>query len=169
MVPEGRKMSSRGLQRSSFSERMSLLGQRILHNENCRMKHDPKLKGSSKRGRSRSPPNRSPVDKRSRTEEKKVDVYYNNTIEERLRKQDEQNHFLAKSLAGLSAEVKNLSSQQKPNPILPSGSQEQTWGQNAQTPRQPQVNYGLPSSQTPTPFNPPAPNLPPQHYYNPYQ
>ena len=136
------------------------------------MKHDPKLKGSSKRGRSRSPPNRSPVDKRLRTsrmEEKKVDVYYNNTIEERLKKQDEQNHFLANSLAGLSAELKNLSSQQQPNPLHPTGSRDQTWAQTVQTPRQAQVSYGLPSSQTSTPFTLPAPNLPAQHYYNPYQ
>ena len=140
-------------------------------NENCRMKHDPKLKGnSSKRGRSRSP-NESPVDKRTRTskfEDKKVDVYYNSTIEERFNKQAEQNHFLAKSLAGLSAELRNLSSQQSQNPLQPAGSQEQSWARtvNNQTPRQAPVNYGLPESQNTTPFQTPNQQ---QQFYNPYQ
>ena len=84
------------------------------------MKHEPNIKGSTKRERSRSP-NKSPAEKRMKTVpdvEKKTDIYYNNTIEERFNKQAEQNHFLAKSLAGLSAEVRNLSSHQVPYPPL---------------------------------------------------
>ena len=51
-------------------------------NEKCRMKHDPELKGNSKRDRSRSP-NKSPADKKMKT-----DTHFNTAIEERLNKQE---------------------------------------------------------------------------------
>ena len=134
------------------------------------MKHDPKLKGTSKRDRSRSP-TKSPADKRLKT-----DVHLNSTIEERLNKQDEQNHFLAKSLAGLSAKMSKLSSQQVVFPPVvtiqqppgipaeirnisshqqvPYPVQEQSWTHNLhnQIPRQVPVNYGLPLPHGASPF-----------------
>ena len=162
-------------------------GRGFCKNENCRMKHDPKLKGNfQKRGRSKSP-NFSPVDKRSRTlknDDKKSDVHYSDTIEQRFNKQEEQNHFLAKSLAGISAELKTLSSQQPQHSIHPTGSQEQSWSQAAQNqiPRQPQLSMAYPTGQNTTQFSSgpfpsaqntaPYPTLPPQTnppFFNPYQ
>ena len=123
-------------------------------NERCRMKHDPKLKGTDpKRGRSRSPPINGQPDKRYRQEEKQTDVYYNNTIEQRFNKQEEHNHFLAKSLAGISADLKSLSSnqtQQHPQAIQPSGRQEHA------------RPFHLP------PFPSPAPPQPQHPVYPPY-
>ena len=136
-------------------------------NDRCRMKHDPKLKGSSKRERSPSPPQKS-TEKRMKLfpdEEKKTDVYYSNTIEERFNKQAEQNHFLAKSLAGLSAEVRNLSSQQVPYPPLaPTQAADQPWTQAA--PRIIPPVFGAPVRHHVTPL---APQAQPQPFYNQYQ
>ena len=94
-------------------------------NEKCRMKHDLKLKGSSSKRRRSGSPNESP-DESLKQDEKKADIYYNSTIEERFNKQNERNDFLAKSLAGISAELKTLSRQQLRHPVKPSGSQAQT-------------------------------------------
>ena len=145
-------------------------------NDKCRMKHDPKLRGSPKRERSLSP-NKSPANKRIRivpSEDRKTDVYYNNTIEERFNKQAEQNHFLAKSLAGISAELKNLSSQQVAGsatrgpvqPPLRPQTPEQTWSHVVQTPQNMHAPYPLPGRQTAAPF----PAQEQQHQvYHPYQ
>ena len=142
--------------------------------------HDPKLKGTiQKRGRSRSPIH-SPPDKRSKTvktiDDRKSDVYYNNTIEQRFNKQEEQNHFLAKSLAGISAELKSLTSHQPQHPNHPSGShpsqpagnQDQVWSQAAhiQMPRQPQMNVVFPTSQNTMPY--PTHHQPSPPVFNPY-
>ena len=114
-------------------------------NENCSMKHDQKMKGNSlKRGRSNTRP-KNYDDKRSktsRTEENSTDVYYNRTVEDRLNKQAEQNTFLAKSLAGLSAEVKNLSSHPPQALLQPVGNLAQSSAQTdtSKTPKQTTVN-----------------------------
>ena len=76
------------------------------------MEHDPELKGSGKRRRSES----SGLERTrsSCSYERKNDNYYNNAIEERLKEQEEQNNFLAKTLAGLTAELKFIFSRQAP-------------------------------------------------------
>jgi hypothetical protein len=91
-------------------------------------------------------------------------VYYNSTIEERFNKQDERNNLLAKSLAGISAELKTLSSQHPQHPIQPAGSQEQTWS-HSQMPRP----VYLPANQNTTPFIPPAAPQSQLPFYHPYQ
>ena len=97
------------------------------------MEHDPKLKGSVKRRRSES----SGLE-RTRTscsDERKNENYYNNAIEERLKEQEEQHNFLATSLAGLTAELKRISSRQVPV------AQGYAWNQ---PPANQAINYGPP-------------------------
>ena len=138
-------------------------GRGFCKNENCRMKHDPKLKGSLKRRRSESP-SKSPGEKRTRTsypDDRKTDNYYNSAMEEKLKKQAEENHFLAKSLAGLTAEMKLRSSHQAAVPHqVPV--QDAAWHQPAASQA---VSYGPPRQ---------APMLYPNqgqtpHNYNQYQ
>ena len=130
------------------------------------------MKGNSlQRGRSNTPP-KNYDDKRSKTsriEENSTDVYYNRTVEDRLNKQAEQNTFLAKSLAGLSAEVRNLSSHPPQALLQPVGNLAQSWAQTvtSQTPKQTTVNYGLPPNQNTTPFQ--IPSLMHQNTYRPFQ
>ena len=104
-------------------------------NENCRMEHDPKLKGSRKRRRSESPIKNSGLNRTytSCSGDRKTDNY-NNDIEERFREQAEQNNVLAKSLAGITAELKLLSSHHVPVQNI-------AWNQH---PVSQATNYGTP-------------------------
>ena len=100
------------------------------------MEHDPKLKGSRKRRRSESPIKNSGLNRTytSCSGDRKTDNYYNNDFEERFREQAEQNNVLAKSLAGITAELKLLSSHHVPVQNI-------AWNQH---PVSQGTNYGTP-------------------------